>query len=353
MCTESQQLDTSPIINLCNVTPCTADFSSDRYQKLALDDNQRANLSMLFSQLPALHAAGTLAQAYTIEFPPDVVGTLMKYKKGGFGTPIVDSKGKILAHASLHEITTDAVLLQTFAVMSIATGQYFLTQINNEFKEINRKIDEVLGFLYGEKKAELMSEISFAQFAYRNFKSVMQHDEQRLATITNLQAAKKVAMKDIEFYMNDLSNKVVAATSSSSFAKFEDLAEEAFQIKNTLELSMQLYVMSGVMEPYYAENNDPEFVAAIREDMLYFLNKCETQILTAFTSLNTRLNVFDTAKFGKPNTAPLRERFTAATDELSDGADSKMRKAVTNALDGLTQAKKYCVTNGGDVYLCA
>lgn len=38
----------------------------------------------------------------------------------------------------------------------------------------------------------------------KTFHPLLAHDEQRVATIASLQEAKKVAIKDAEFYMNDL-----------------------------------------------------------------------------------------------------------------------------------------------------
>jgi hypothetical protein len=44
-----------------------------------------------------------------------------------------------------------------------------------------------------------MSEINFIQRAYKNYNSIMNHESQRIATISSIQNAEKVAMKDIEF----------------------------------------------------------------------------------------------------------------------------------------------------------
>ena len=83
--------------------------------------------------------------------------------------------------------------------MSIASGQYFLAEINKELKTINQNIDNILKFFIWGQKAELLAEVSFAGYAYQNYSSIMEHEQQRLATLTNLQESKKVAMKDIEF----------------------------------------------------------------------------------------------------------------------------------------------------------
>ena len=69
---------------------------------------------------------------------------------------MVWANGHIAGHASFYPLAAQAAVLGAFTVLSAVTGQYFLTQINSELKIVNQKLDEILGFLYGEKKAELM-----------------------------------------------------------------------------------------------------------------------------------------------------------------------------------------------------
>ena len=75
---------------------------------------------------------------------------------------------------------------------------------------MNQKIDQIMGFLYGDKKAELIAEISFVKYAFENYSSIMLHDSQQVATISSLQESRKIAIKDIEFYMYDLTSKATA-----------------------------------------------------------------------------------------------------------------------------------------------
>ncbi len=56
----------------------------------------------------------------------------------------------------------------------------------------------------------------------------MGHNEQRAATIVSLQEAKKVAMKDIEFYLCDLDSTI------NSKSSIDELVTNAFQIKRKL-----------------------------------------------------------------------------------------------------------------------
>lgn len=179
---------------------------SANFKELKLNPSQKIQVSGLFQQLPSLMAAETVSKAYILKFPEGISGPChpMQYVDGGIGTPILSVDGKIVNHASLQNLSGQAVALSAFNAMSIASGQYFLSQINNELKAISQSIDKILEFLNGDKKAELISEVSFVKAAYQKYSSIMSHEQQRLAMIVSLQESRKVAMKDIEFYMSDL-----------------------------------------------------------------------------------------------------------------------------------------------------
>ena len=269
------------------LAPCDRNFDLDAKSgltKLELTPAQKGKVSALFSQMPAMLASETMAHAYVLKLPEGLSGmnSLMSYRSGGLGTPIMGENGKIVAHASLHGVSDQALLLSCFTAMSIASGQYFLTQIHSELKMMRMNLDKILEFLYGDKKAELMAEISFVKYAYQNYNSIMSHEAQRTATIASIQKAKKVAMKDIEFYMNDL----------DSAAKTKDNSElictvnKAFQIKESLELSMQLYVFSNLLELYYSQNADSSYIKYVEADVSSYIDKCEKRMLSSFSVLD-------------------------------------------------------------------
>ena len=151
---------------------------------------------------------------------------------------MIRENGKFAGSGSFYAMPAQVVLMGAFTAMSVVSGQYFLSQINNEMRMMNMKLDEILEFLYGEKKAELMAEMSFIRYAYENYILIMSHEQQRIATIISLQDAKKVAMKDIEFHINDLEKTVSYKT--KDYSELEARTEKAFLIKESLELSQQL-----------------------------------------------------------------------------------------------------------------
>jgi hypothetical protein len=202
------------------------------YRKLEFTSGQKLQLSGLAQNIPAFAVNNVLGNAYTVKFPEGVEGHLMNYTNGGLGTSIVGENGTIVDHASMYKITENVAIMNAFSVMSIASGQYYLLAINSQLSSLNQTIDKILEFLYSDKKSELISEVEFTKYAYENYSSIMSHNEQRTATIVNLQESKKVAMKDIEFYLSDLSDTVNAKENVS-----DAIANKALQTKDCLELA--------------------------------------------------------------------------------------------------------------------
>ena len=327
-------------------------FDNKRFQKLSLDQAQKASIDQLLTQIPTMLAADMLKDAYVIRFPVGLPHTLMQYKSGGVGTPIMGEHG-IIAHASLHKLTSQVVLLNAFSVMSIATGQYFLAEINKNFTKLNQKIDKVIDFLYGEKKSELISEVNFIQYAYKNFTSIMQHSEQRVATIVGLQSAKKVAMKDIDFYLSDL-NKTALEDLKQQYSKLESTVADVCNARDTLELSLQLFVMSAFMETYYAENMDLEYLQAQKEDALTYVRNCERQILGIFNNLlgqcnqEYKINPLKTA-----DTTELKARLQEVIRMFEGGEESQICKTIHAMWDNPFRGKEYYVTKEGNIYIAS
>ncbi len=333
-----------------NITPCDSiDLSNSRFMKIDQNSSQKAHVNFLLSQLPTIMAADTLSQAYVVEFPFGLPHTLTALKDGGYMNMIRGSDGRFAGVAPLHPLSAEAAFLGVFSTMSIVTGQYFLTKINNEFKMLNRKMDDIIDFLYGDKKAELMSEISFVQYAHQNYASIMAHETQRIATITSLQEAKKIAMKDMEFYINDLESK--ADSSQVPYAEFQSLSHDVFQIRTSLELSKQLYVMSGLLELYYAQNNDHDYIDMLKTTMVNYIDNCDKRMLSNFSMLKGQLKEFKSTPLKKIDTTELKHAYDKVIDLLSDSEKSQMHKTIDTSFATANRPNKYYLTKDGDIYM--
>lgn len=327
------------------------DISSRRdYKRLETGDASRQRIGALMSQLPALATASSMGQSYKLVFPNGVQGSLMKLSQGGYSTAIIGDNGKIAGTASLVETNSQALTLGAFSVMAAASSQYFLKEINDNIRMIKLDLDRILEFLYGDKKAELMSEMSFVKYAYQNYSSIMSHESQRLATIISLQAARKVAMKDIEFYTGDLDNLVSRKGSQG----LNELVADAFRLKDSLELSVQLCAVGSILEVYYSENYDKNYISYMEKDLTSYFDKLEKHLLGKFAAIGQMIQENDSRKIGKQALEQARKDDVANTIEMlkNGGGDvSAMRSQLHSALSAPTRKQEFYIEPDGTLYL--
>ena len=341
------------ILGGCEITPLddTVDLSNSRkFAKLELTQGQKMQLSGLMSQLPAIAGIDILSNTMVLRFPEGVQGALMKLKAGGYSTVLKNPEtGKIVGTAALEFATPQAACLGAFTAMSIVSGQYFLAQINNSLTQISSGLDKILEFLYGDKRAELLSEVNFIRFAYENYKSVMEHSEQRIATLISLQSAKKVAMKDIEFYLSDLNSTI----SDKKIGDVVSVASKMVRTKDCLDLSLQLYTMSNLLEVYYSENYDRNYISFIQTEASAYIDKCEKRSLKCFGQLQQLLAGVKEGPFVKVNKAKCIQQIDSIVAELEATSNSPLQATLQSALDETRKEKQYYLNKDGEVYLKA
>lgn len=336
------------------LTPCEGIFDFDdksRFTKLHLSPEHSIQISALMQQTPNLLASGALANAYTVKFPEGLPHTLTALKQGGFAAMIRGESGRFVGSASFYPMAMQAALMGAFTAMSIASSQYFLAQINNQMRMMNLKIDEILEFLYGDKKAELLSEMSFLQYAYQNYESIMSHDIQRTATVVSLQGAKKVAMKDIEFYISDLDAAV--SRRPKDYEELQQHVDKALQIRESLSLSQQLYVMSSMMEVFYSQNLDSAYLDCLEHSMLAYIDKCDKRMLGSFSKLDGQVNAYKPKPMEKVDKTEAEKKIHTVVDGLNNGEESKLRKSVRASLHSMDQSAEYYLAPNGNVYVKA
>ena len=320
------------------------DFSnSNRFKKIALDKSQ---VSLLTQAIVPATTTGVLANVYYCKFPKGLPHTLMKLKDGGFASAIRGEKN-IVGQASFHPMSAMAAVTGVFTVMSVVTGQYFLAQINSKLDKINQNVSDILAFLYGNKKAELVSEISFVQYAQKCYASIMRHREQQIATISGIQNAKKVAMKDVEFYLYDLDAAVKEVNGKVTEISKKQKIE---QIVNSLELSLQLYITCCILEPYYSQNYDSDYLDFIIEDTTEYVSKYREKIRSCLGMMHGR--IFELTA-GKAKSFDLKRR-QAEIEKLMDSlpsGETPIRQQLHEALYAPLQEANIFLTDEGEAYL--
>lgn len=322
------------------------DFNQKEYIKPVLSSDQKAQINSLIQYAPSEVVNNAMTNCYILKFKDGLSHELVKLKSGGYMSFYKAANNKTFeGTAALYKLEAQTAMLSTFNVMSAVTGQYFLSQINDELKGIKQSIDKILDFLYENKNAELMSEISFIKYAYNNYSTIILQEPHRIATLTNIQNSKKIAMKNIEFYMNDLESTI------NQKLELDSIIDSAINIKTRLDLSIQLYSMSSLLEIYYSENKEETFLKYLEKEISIYIKKCDSRINSSFSILDKTIRDFKNTPLKKIDKSLLESKISPIMDFLKSGEESKVLLPVRNALKSIANDKEYYITSDGDLYL--
>ncbi len=334
------------------IQPCDTNNNFDdenHFKKLELTSGQKMQISELFQHIPEIVASGEMAKAYKISFPNGLPHTLMALKSGGYGSAIMEN-GQIAGTASFTPMIGQAVVYGVFTVMSIITGQFFLAKINQELKEINNKIDDILKFLYGDKRAELLSEVSFVKYACVNYDSLMAHDTRRGATLANIQEARKIAMKDIVFYLDDLKNKADQIKEISDLNEMIRLAGHMVNYTGQdVKLSLQLYFMCNALEVYYGQNFEEKYLTFLEVDIQECAKRYNDRMIEYYTSVITCLDKVKPNDKQKTGWESCRKELENAKQELSSTYNDIIEK-VSEILKRPAKSTTYYIDTDRNIY---
>ncbi len=332
--------------------------NKNKYSKLPLEASQISFFQQFVPQLINAKRLNSLSylskkQLFSIRFEDGTVPalkTLLQYGDGGFDVT-TRNNGKFGRHAhaylenfsELENLQAVAWLTAAFSIVSFATGQYFLAEINSKLDKISQSVDNILSFLYGDKKAELLSEISFIQYAQNCYSSIMQHEEQRIATITGIQNAKKVAVKDIEFYLNDLEAAVNSANSASPSGTSMAKTVQAKRLIQSLELALQLYTICCILEVYYSQNFDQHYLNYVIDTASQYVDAYKEKIRNAALKLTSR------ATGSNFDLKQRKESVEKMLESLPSG-QSAIRTQLENALLAPLKQTEIYLTSEGEAY---
>ena len=347
--------DISPCTNITNID------DNPKYKKLELTSGQKMQMSSIVNNLPKIVTAYNMANTasavanydlYAMILPKDLSRLVMQFNNGsGYGNTLFNLDGKFATQAPLQKYDlatvarTQAMILTTFTAVSIVTQQYFLAQINSELDCIKLDMDKILEFLYGDKKAELMAEVTFAKYAFVNYAAIMAQESQRIATIAGLQQARKVAMKDCEFYISDLEATINNRHDISS------TVEKAFKIEESLNLALQLCVMSSILEVHYSQNFDPDYLKYIEDDICLYIDKCEKLVLGNFNKLQVLIAQANPGVWKKIDKGHLQASVFHVVERFQSGGDSELTKALRSGLHISDNNTTYYISKDGNVYI--
>lgn len=238
-----------------------------------------AKVNMFMQQLPlavGIEQSEIIRNSYKIVFPEGASGTLMRYKNGMLGTPLIGSNGKISAHAGLVSVENTLLTpLMIFSAMSAITGQYFMARIDEGLETITKNVKEIIDIIYDEKESDNFSAYNFCEYVKSNMQIILGNETLKLSTLTNLQATNNKMCSNILFYSKSIKRKSTEianiakklSTTEKRLADMDELSKVVFGLIRQQQLSFELLCIGKVYEIQVAEMYDEEYYKNIISEL--------------------------------------------------------------------------------------
>ena len=301
--------------------------------------------SEVTQMLSACAVGNALSGAYRVEFPKGLSGVLVPHGNGSLAIMRDPVTKQFMSHGTLYSLNSVGLMYSVFSTLSMATGQYFMKQINENFREIQDKLNRILDFLYTDKSCELYAEARMVFGIYDNCISIMHCTEQRIASLQTIQKAKILANRNIQFYYRDMEKLA---------SKHDSMANLLNDLSNYTQ-AVSLYGVCAVMEIILSENYDEGFMKYIENDLKQHVEMHHQkvgQLKGMIINLSKPAAPAPFLPAHKPD--PKRQELLQNIDNLL-GAESPV-KGYTDIISQMrteyTNKSEYRITSEGTVYQC-
>ena len=243
-----------------------------------IDNRTATQISGLMHYLPQTIAAKDLYGTFRVQLPKGISGALVQHGEGYLSAMQDPYTGKFSGQATYVRNSQQAAMLGMFTALSVVTSQYFLAHINNNLEEAQKKLDQVLDFLYSDKAYEIYAELQAVRTIYSNYPAIMNADGQRIASIATIQHAKIIAEKNIQFYYHDMDKRVMSELEDKGMPlpdlrnmlnddKIKNLASSLMADLNSYNQAINLYSICSVLEIVLSQNFENSYLDFIEEDL--------------------------------------------------------------------------------------
>lgn len=330
------------------------DYKTDaRFRQI--DNRTAAQVSGLLQYLPQTIAGNALNGTFRVEFPEGISGVLVQHGNGYLSVMKDLDNGKFVGQATFVPTSNTApMLLGMFTALSVVTSQYYLTQINHNLEEVQRKLDQILDFLYSDKACEIYAESQTVRTIYLNYPAIMKADEQRTASIATIQHAKTVAERNIQFYYRDMNKRVMSELEDKGMPlpdlmnrlnddKTKSLAYGLIDDLNSYNQAINLYSICSILEIVLSQNFEDSYLDFIEEDL--------TSHFKAHNIIIGKLDGKLTALANKKGAGKLNYVMKDVQDLLGEGSPEKKYKDIIGQIRTSYNSKsEYRILEDGTVY---
>lgn len=322
-----------------------------------------SKLNMILQQMPGfvttcLNSIGT----YHIKYDKSI-GTLQKSKNNPnwIRGNIVNDNNQIVAQAEMSAVSSiPTVINAAFSVMSIVTGQYFLSEINDKLGDLGNKIDNIYQFLETDKRSKLAANEQYLLQTLNSIEYIKNNDILKNTVLLHLHQIRIESISHIEFYSEISNSKKLELNTTSNNTKdaFKDIPNIVLQIENAVipyKRSIYLYFLTFYIEFILLDTTDNQFIENAKNDVFSKINNYKEFIyryedkLTAITNSqvylpNNMLNIINAFKnptgenIGKAilsNSNPIALTISIWNNKKTNIAKEKERIDIINHINAL------------------
>lgn len=340
-------------------------YEENKTGYIKLENEMVGRINLFMQHLPDLigDAISNSGDVYRVIYDKskyDLQQAAWKHNGVFHGTLV--SKGtnnRIRGQADLLELSmAPQVVNGIFSVMSMVTGQYFMTQINNHLSQIEERVASIQEFLENDKKSKLQSEEEFLKATQKSLLFILENEYQKQSTIASIQKIRIDSLAGVNFYRMQIESSLSVSDKKDKKDKIEDVIKNVYNTCHWIYeywYSLYLYCFAVYLEPIVAENYNSEYLNMLKDDIF---EKCEcykkdyekwktsleeyietakafdsNKILAVLKKIGDNKFVFD------PNTLMLKVMVGGITN-LADDADKKRKmEGKEEAVDILSMIK--------------
>ena len=180
-------------------------INPEKMPKLGYSEVARSDigaLDMAFSHMPGM-ITNAINSSGVYRVTIDKANAHLMMTKAGKLTAVMkdNTTNKIVGHASLTAVSTAPLVANAvFSALSMVTGQYFLSEINDKLSHIEKNLEGIKHFLEIEKRSDLLANQCFINEVLNTIRFIQSNELQKQATILQLQSIRRSSYGNMCFY---------------------------------------------------------------------------------------------------------------------------------------------------------
>ncbi len=262
------------------------DLDENAYRQVELSPEDLGRFDALFQLLPGFTTVNSVNETtkvafegtYRLTFPEGTnsAAKLMQKKNGAFAGTLVDN-GKIVGTADLQKATAPATVAQqaalsAFSVASVATGQYFMAEINQKLEKLETTVQDIMQFLEIDWRSKLMAQQQILNETQKNIRLLIANPVQQQASLTTVQSIRRDALAAINSCHTHIEIAITHMETANQKKSVDKKAAERALGEAMIYIPQYWYALyqysfAYLLEVLLSQNDSHEYLFSVQHDL--------------------------------------------------------------------------------------